>query len=191
MNAPSNEHEFKSSTIEDVFYPDHAPRVESPTFRHTKRDGKAAGDVCVISGLAEGLEYHHVFCEAAYTSAVDWQAVKAIATGKVTHIPLLDLETGDPLFDESGRVRFWPVERSAIAIIIALTKARGFDWEAFDPARPETFVDSPANMLAINARFHRHPNHAIHALPLPLWIFQAFPRMPGFVFSRDEIKAGA
>ena len=187
--TPGKEHEYKASLEEDVFYPDHAPRTESATFRHTKAHGKAAGDVCAISGHTDGLEYHHVFCEAAFTNAVDWQLVKDIALGKVTTVPLLDLETDEPLLDAAGKPRTYPIERSAIGLIVGLTKMRGFDWEAFDPAHPETFVDSPANMLTLNAKFHRAKSHGIHELSLPLWIFQAFPRVPGFVFSRDELEA--
>lgn len=191
MNAPGNEHEFIASLAEDVFYPAHAPRTESDTFRKTKHDGKAAGDVCLISGHVEGLEYHHVFCEAAFTNAVDWQLVKDIATGKVTSIPMLDLVTDAPLHDEAGNVRMYPVARSAIGLIVGLTKMRGFDWESFDPAQPETFVDSPANMMALNAKYHRRKSHGIHGLSLPLWIFQAFPRVAGFVFTPDELVKDA
>lgn len=189
MTAPANEHEFKHTTAADVFYPEHAPRVESPTFRKTKHDGKLAGDVCAISGHADGLEYHHVFCEAAYTNAVDWQLVKDVATGRKTQLPLIDLDTGEPWLDERGNQKLWPATGSLLHFIVTLAAARGFDWEAFDPAKPETFVDSPANMLPLQAKYHRLASHGMHELPLPLWIFQAFPRVPGFVFSPDELKA--
>lgn len=189
MTVPQNEHEFKASLSEEVYYPDHAPRTESETFRRTKAAGKAAGEVCVISGASVGVEYHHVFCEAAYTNAVDWVLVKAVALGLVKTLPLLDIETGEPLIDELGAPRTWPASRSALAVIIALTKSRGFDWETFDPARPETFVDSSANMLPLHEKFHRHRSHGIHELSLPLWIFQTLPRVNGFVFSRDELEA--
>lgn len=181
---PANEHAFKETDIAQVYYPDHSPRVETPTFRHTKAEGKKLGDVCAITGQRENIEYHHVFCEDAFTDAVDWQLVKDIATRKVTRIPMIDIETG-----ESIPSVLVDVDSLLIGLIIQITKARGFDWEAFDPAKPETFVDSRANMLPLNVKMHRLAGHGMHHLPLPLWIFQAFPRTPGFVFSADELAA--
>lgn len=184
MSAPSNEHQFKETDTSLVFYPDHSPRVESATFRHTKADGKKRGDVCAITGQADDLEYHHVFCEAAFANAVNWQTVKDIALGKVSHLPMIDLDTGLPIHEVTV-----PVDSLLIGLIVQITKARGFDWAAFDPAKPETFVDSRANMLPLNVKMHRQAGHGMHHLPLPLWIFQAFPRTPGFAFSPDELAA--
>jgi hypothetical protein len=179
----SNEHEYKAGLSEDVYYPDHAPRTESSIFRKTKRDGKAAGNVCAISGHPEGVEYHHVFCEAAFANAVDWHTVKAIATGQIKTMPVLDLTTDQP----TGAT--YPVSQSLFGILIALTIARGFDWAEFDPDKPETFVDSAANMLVLHEKFHRAKFHGMHENSLPIWIFQAFPRVPGFVYSPDEMRA--
>jgi len=166
MNAPANEHEFRATITEDVFYPAHPPRVETPTFRKTKHDGKAAGDVCAISGATHNLEYHHVFCESALTNAVDWDTVKRIGTGEITSVPELHPQT-----------------------IVMLAKLRGFDWAAFDPSMPETFVDSPQNMLVLHERFHRAPGHGIHHSSMPVFVFQAFPRKPGFVYMPDELAS--
>lgn len=187
MNAPSHEHEFRASIQEDVFYPDHAPRVETPTFRATKTAGHARGDVCAITGHPDDLEYHHLFVEAAFTDAVDWTVMRGIGTGEITHLPMIDLETGLPYIDADGKPIMVPVSELLIGMIVAITKWRGFDWSAFDPSHPETFVDSRANMLPLNVKMHRHAGHGIHHLSLPLWIFQAFPRVPGFVFSADEL----
>lgn len=184
-----NEHEFKETDRADVFYPEHAPRTESATFRKTKHDGKAAGDVCAISGWPEKLEYHHVFCEAAFTNAVDWSVVKGVALGSITALPLLDDETGEPVLDENGNPKLWPAAGSLLHLIVMLAAWRGFDWSEFDPTRPETFVDSRANMLPLHERYHRSAAAGMHHLPLPLWIFQAFPRVPGFVFSPAELAA--
>lgn len=182
MNAPSNEHEFRASIQEDVFYPDHAPRVETATFRATKAGGHARGDVCAISGHPDDIEYHHLFCEAAFTDAVDWSVMRGIGTGEITHLPMIDLDTGMPIHEVTV-----PVSELLIGMIVAITKWRGFDWATFDPAHPETFVDSRANMLPLNVKLHRHAGHGIHHLSLPIWIFQAFPRVPGFVYSTDEL----
>lgn len=189
MNAPNSEHEFTETDTSDVFYPAHAPRTESATFCKTKHEGKAAGDVCAISGQSESLEYHHVFCEAAFTNAVDWPTVKGVALGTITSLPLIDPDTGEALLDENGRPKLWPAQGSLLHLVVMLAAARGFDWHAFDPARPETFVDSRANMLPLHERYHRSAAAGMHHLPLPLWIFQAFPRVPGFVFSPAELAA--
>lgn len=186
---PANEHEFKASITENVFYPQHSPRVESPTFRHTKAAGKESGDVCSVSGSADGIEYHHVFCEAALTNAVDWVTVKGIGTGELTSLPERDPHTGKPRFNADGSPRTYPANRSLIWMICTLAKLRGFDWNAFDPAQPETFVDSPQNMLVLHEVFHRSPGHGVHHASLPVFIFQAFPRVPGFVFMPDELAA--
>jgi hypothetical protein len=189
MGAPPNEHEFRASITEDVFYPEHAPRVESPTFRKTKHDGKAAGDVCAISGVAEGIEYHHVFCEAAFMNAVDWVTVKGVGTGEIVNLPERDPRTGRPRFNDDGSPRTYPAINSLIWIICTLARLRGFDWFAFDPTKPETFVDSPQNMLVLNELFHRGPGHGIHHASFPIFVFQAFPRVPGFVLMPDELAA--
>ena len=182
MTTPKNEHEFKETVLDDIFYPDHT-RVDTPTFAHTKREGKKNGDVCAISGQSVGLEYHHVICEDAFTDGIDWEKVKGIALGKVKELPVLDLETDLPT-----SVNF-PVEKSLIYGLIQITKNRGFDWSTFDPSKPETFVDCACNMLVLNEKFHRSSGYGVHRHTLPIWLFQAFPRVPGFVYSPDELAA--
>lgn len=177
-----HEHLVKETVLEADYYPDHAPRGESPTFRHTKEQGHKAGLRCAISGQP-APEYHHVWCEWAYADAVDWTLVKAIATGEVTELAVLD-----PLTDQPTAATF-PVQESFIWAICRLAAVRGFDWAAFDPTAPATFVDSLANMLPISAKFHRAPTHGIHHKTFPAWAFQAFPRRPGFVFTADELPA--
>ena len=62
----------------------------------------------------------------------------------------------------------------------------GFDWAAFDPAHPETFIDSEWNAcLVLCKRHHTGADHGIHMLPEPLWRLQRFKRFD-FVFSPDE-----
>lgn len=187
MNAPENEHEFTASIVEHVFYPAHEPRVESPTFRHTKEQGKRAGDVCAITGATQGIEYHHVFCEAALTNAVDWETVKRIGTGEIKSLPEVDPITLIPRLNTDHSPRTVPVERLLIWSLVMFAKLRGFDWSAFDPEHPETFVDSPQNMLVLHERFHRAVGHGIHHSSMPVFIFQAFPRKPGFVYMPDEM----
>lgn len=179
MDIP-NEHLKHDTLTEQVFYPDHPPRTESPTFLHTKHAGHAAKLPCAISGHPEGTEYHHFFVEWAFADAVDWEIVKGVAIGQITRLPVLDPHTDQP----TGET--FPAEQSLIFIITKLATARGFDWQAFDPARPELFVDSMANMLVLHSKFHRLEGHAIHGMSFPEWIFQAWPRKAGFVFTPDE-----
>lgn len=61
-----------------------------------------------------------------------------------------------------------------------------FDWKTFDPAHPETFIDSEYNAnLVLCKKHHTGVDHGIHCLPLPIWNMQKFKRRD-FVFSPDE-----
>ena len=76
VTEPAHEHEKADRLTEDVFYPDHEPRTESPTFIHTKSQGHKAKLPCAVSGHVDGTEYHHVFVEWAFADAIDWEKVK-------------------------------------------------------------------------------------------------------------------
>lgn len=178
--AVPHEHLVKVTDVEMEYYPDHEPRAESATFRHTKTAGHKVGLRCSVSGQS-GPEYHHLWIEWADADAVDWTIVRAIALGDITEVPVLNPITDQPT-DET-----FPVEQSAIWMICQITALRGFDWQAFDPAKPETFIDSPQNMLPLAAKFHRSPAHGIHHRSFPTFVFHAYPRKAGFVFTPDEI----
>ncbi|WP_338019254.1 hypothetical protein [Paraburkholderia tagetis] len=178
--VPAHEHLMKETVVEVEYYPDHEARTESATFRRTKAAGHKAGLRCSISGQPNP-EYHHFWCEWADADAVDWTVVKAIAVGEITEIPVLDEITDQP----TGET--FPAEQSAIWMICQITALRGFDWHAFDPAKPETFIDSPQNMLQLSIKFHRSSTHGIHHRTFPTFVFQGYPRRAGFVFSPDEI----
>ncbi len=178
-----DEHEVRRTIVEDEYYPAHDQRSESEIFRRTKAAGERAGLRCAVSGRADGLEYHHVFLEWADADGVDWATVKGVATGTILALPVLDAHTDMP----SGES--YPAEQSLIWVICRLAAARGFDWASFDPSKPETFVDSPANMLVLNEKFHRAKFHGIHAETFPVWVFQAWPRVAGFVISPDDKKS--
>ncbi|KAA0089479.1 hypothetical protein CIW54_07930 [Paraburkholderia sp. T12-10] len=181
LPAVAGEHLVRVTDVELEYYPDHAePRTESATFRHTKQLGHKAGLRCAISGQP-APEYHHLFCEWADAEAVDWTIVRAIAIGEITEIPVLDPLTDQPTDDT------FPAEQSFVWMLCKLAELRGFDWHAFDPAKPETFVDSMANMLPLVAKFHRSPTHGIHHRSFPTFVFQGYPRRAGFVFTPDEI----
>lgn len=181
--TPAHEHEQHETLQVDIFYPDHPPRTESATFRATKAAGHAEKLPCAISGQPVQTEYHHLFCEWAYSGAVDWETVKGVATGAITRLPVLDPHTDQP----TGET--YDARHSVLYGICLIAAHKGFDWSAFDPAHPETFVDHMANMLVLHAKYHRGKDHGIHMLPLPVWLFQAFPRTPGFMFSPDEVTA--
>ena len=142
--------------------------------------GKAAKTPCCITGHTDGVEYHHFFVEWADALALKWDVVKGIALGQITQLAVVDLDTGKPT------EQMVDVKWLAIYWIIKLTEARGFDWKAFDPAKPETFVDSPQNMIPLTAKLHRLKGHGIHLVPFPIWVVQAWPRKDEFVFSPDE-----
>lgn len=184
QQAPAipHEHLVKETIAEVEYYPDHAaPRGESATFRHTKAEGHKAGLRCAISGQPHP-EYHHVWCEWADADAVDWVIVKGVALGEITRLPVLHPITDRP----TGET--YPAEQSLLWAICKLVELRGFDWRAFDPAKPETFVDSLQNMLPLVAKFHRSPTHGMHHRSFPTFVFQAYPRKAGFVFTADEIS---
>jgi len=177
----AGEHAVRVTDVEIEYYPDHAePRTESATFRHTKKVGHAAGLRCSISGQPDP-EFHHLWIEWADADAVDWQLMKDIATGRLLRAPVLDPITDEPTGDTV------PIEMTLIWSICRITSALGFDWNAFDPAKPETFIDSPQNMLPLSAKFHRSATHGIHHRSWPTFVFQAYPRKDGFVFTPDEL----
>ncbi|WP_419687295.1 hypothetical protein ACN22W_08510 [Burkholderia theae] len=176
----AGEHAVRVTEVEIEYYPDHPPRTESATFRHTKKEGHAAGLRCAISGQP-APEYHHLFCEWADSDAIDWMVVRGVALGEVKELPVLDPATDKPTKE------LYPVEESFLWLVCKLVELRGFDWHAFDPAKPETFVDAMTNMLPLSAKFHRSPTHGIHHRSFPTFVFQAFPRKAGFVFTPDEL----
>ena len=183
-NAPQNEHEKRDDLHEDVYYPEHSPRTESAEFVKTKAAGHAANTPCAISGRRDAVEYHHFFLEWAFSDAVDWALVKQIALEQVTELPVLDPITDLPTADT------YPVKDSLIWSICKLAEMRGMHWEDFDPAKPEMFVDSMANMLVLDMKFHRSATHGIHMMTFPEWIFHAWPRKGGFAFTPDEVTNG-
>ncbi len=183
MQSVTNEHEDHRSVSEDVYYPDHDGRTESPTFVNTKRTGKKSGARCAITGQSVDLEWHHAFMEWAFQHAVRWDVVKGIALGTVKELPVIDPYTWLPTSEMA------PVEGFLIYWIVLFFKWRGFDFEAFDPAKPETLVDSMQAMVVLHKHVHREKNHGVHAITGPIFLLQAFPFVDGFVFSPDELAA--
>lgn len=64
-----------------------------------------------------------------------------------------------------------------------------FDWTNFDPAHPETFVDSAFNARRVLCKkHHTGKDHGIHLLPYPVWLMQKHKRND-FIMTPDEEKA--
>lgn len=176
---PKREHEVRETLTVDVFYPDHEQRTESAVFRKTKAHGHLLGLRCAFSGQ-QHPEYHHVFIEWADTDSVDWETMKRIGTGEIKELPVLDPVTDEP----TGET--FPVQQSWAWIVCKIAAFRGFDWNAFDPTKPEQFVDSMANMLPLSAKFHRHRDFGWHMMPFPLIAVMGLPRKRGFIFNPSE-----
>lgn len=174
--APANEHELKATLSEDVFYPNHPPRKESPTFRKTKRTMKADGSyTCAVCGATEQIEDHHRFFEWAYSDAIDWDWIKGVATNQI-----------DTMWSHTLQ-RIVPIPKCHLVWdLIRLTQ--DFDWSNFDTSKPELFVDSPHNMWPLCELHHRAAIHGVHAESYPIWNVQAFLKK-GFIYSPDELKA--
>jgi hypothetical protein len=174
-DLPSKEHELKASLKEDVFYPDHPERTESPTFRATKRAMKLDDYRCSVCGTSDKIEDHHRFFEWAYSDAIDWVWVKGVATNAIDTMWSHELQATVPI-----------PKRHLIWDLIRLTQ--DFDWANFDTSKPELFVDSPSNMWPLCEKHHRAGDHGIHSESYPIWNVQAFLK-PGFIYSPDELKA--
>lgn len=160
------EHEVKETLTIDEDYPEHETRADSVVFEHTRKSMDKAGDVCMVCADAH-TEKHHGAVEWAFSNGVDWQAVKDIATGK------------QPLF------RGVPAEKMLIFWLCKVAELRGFDWDAFDPTKPEDIVDSPYWMVPLCEPHHRGKDKGVHMMDFPHWIIQAFPLVKGFGLFQD------
>ncbi len=175
-----NSHEVKRTLKEDVYYPTHDPRTVSKIFRKSKKKGKENNSRCMISG-SENVEYHHVLCEWAFANAVDWVTMKNIAIGKITTFDVFDPET----LQFTGETI--PIKDSMVWFICKFMEWRGFDWELFDPSHPAEFIDCLEHLFPLHKRYHREKFHGIHELTAPIWLFQAFPKVDGYIpFPDDE-----
>lgn len=171
-----NEHEFKATLSEDVFYPNHERRTESKTFRKTKRLMVASGMACcAICGDTEKVQWHHRFIEWAFSDAIDFDWIKGVALGNVTTLWSHTLQKEVPI-----------PHLHVVYDLLRLTNT--FDWSKFDPADPESFVDSPANMWPLCEKHHLAKDHGIHVMSFPIWVVQSCLKKD-FTFSPDELRA--
>lgn len=64
-----------------------------------------------------------------------------------------------------------------------------FDWSSFDPAHPETFIDSHWNANRVLCKkHHTGEDHGIHCMDYPTWQMQKFKR-DDFIMTPDEEKS--
>ena len=184
--VPAGEHEVKSTSVDDGFVFDHV-RTDSPTFTHMEREARKAGTLCCITGQPDpGVQYHHKYIEYSLAYMVDWHLVKKVAMGEVTEIPVLDLTTHQPI---PGKFR--PVLGSKLWWMIQCARlVDGYDWATFDPDKPETFVDSRANMDPLQERYHIGDRGEHHHTG-PFLGGYHWPRIPGVVYAPNEEVIGA
>lgn len=156
--AVTHTHEEKETLAVDVLLPGHEPRATTALFERTKKLLiSREGGRCYVCG----------------------------ATAQ---------ESGQPL-----EAHHHPIERSLAnmidwAAVQAAARAgalgphaAAFDWAAFDPADPYTFVDDmTVNGLLLCRQHHTGKDAGIHALPFPLWLAQKFGR-EGYQFTPGEV----
>jgi hypothetical protein len=94
--VPAGEHLQKQTLTVQVFVPDHPDRTTTPIFAATSRKliEHNPDACCYICGTKEGLELHHQHVEWCDSTAVDWDAVKAL-------VPDFDWATFDPTHPET------------------------------------------------------------------------------------------
>lgn len=153
-------HEEKETLEVDIEVPGHAPRTTTGLFRRTKQRIMA---VASILGL-------NIFREKG----------RCWICGKTSE------EAGEPL-----EAHHLIIERSFIDSPLRWDQLRKdfphFDWENFDPTKPEMFVDDMITQgLLLCKEHHTGKDTGIHTLPFPLWVLQRY--LPdGVQFSPTEV----
>jgi hypothetical protein len=153
-------HELRETLSVDVVTPEHADRVTTPLFKHTKKAlfEKAEPAItiprdepgrCWICGRTEDelgapLEAHHFGVERSFAEGkIRWDRVKA----DYPH----------------------------------------WDWSKFDPSNPYSFVDDmEAQGVLLCKEHHTGKDAGIHSMPFSLWIMQRYLE-DGEQFSPTEV----
>jgi hypothetical protein len=151
-------HEQRETLSVDVMLPGHEPRVTTSLFARTRKLLEAReGGRCMV-------------CQRT--------AAEAGAPLESHH---------HPIERSLANLIDWPRFAAACKAGAWGPHAAAFDWSAFDPADPYTFVDDQTvNGLLLCAQHHRGKDAGIHALPYPLWLAQAYGR-DGYRFTPDEV----
>lgn len=144
----------------EVFIPPHRPRVTTNLFRRTKQK------------------------LMAYASIMQWNIFRE--KGRCWICGKTEAELGQPL-----EAHHFGVERAFIDSPMRWEKVRQdfpmFNWEDFDPMKPEDFVDDMlAHGVLLCKEHHTGEGTGIHSLPFPLWVMQRY--LPeGTHFSPTEV----
>lgn len=164
MTSVTETHDEKETLSVEVLLPGQDPRGSASSLfvRTRKALIEREGGRCFVCGGQEAtvgpLEAHHCPIEHSVAIMVDWDLVKR-----------------DCLAGEFG---FSQAQRDA---------AKAFDWAAFDPADPFSFVDNMmVNGLLLDKAHHIGKDEGIHSMPHPLWLAQRYAK-EGYKFSEVEI----
>ncbi|AOY99908.1 hypothetical protein BKK81_12130 [Cupriavidus sp. USMAHM13] len=156
--AVTDTHEEKETLAVDVLLPGHEPRATTALFERTKKLLIAReGGRCYVCG----------------------------ATAQESGQPLEAHH--HPIERSLANMIDWAAVQAAARAGALGTHAAAFDWAAFDPADPHTFVDDmTVNGLLLCRQHHTGKDAGIHALPFPLWLAQKFGR-EGYQFTPGEV----
>ncbi len=156
--AVTDTHEEKETLAVDVLLPGHEARTTTPLFLHSKKDLIAReGGRCFICGATAEASGHPL---EAHHHPIERSLANMIDWASVA------------AFARAGALG---------------PQAAAFNWDAFDPADPYTFVDDmTVNGLLLCKQHHTGKDAGIHDMPFPLWIAQKYAR-EGYQFSPTEV----
>ena len=150
-------HTERETLTVDVNIPAHADRVTTPLFRRSKAELVAKNPRCWVCGATAEESGHPL---EAHHIIIE----RCFAEGRLDWEGLMR----DCIAGEFGK------------------EAQAFDWSAFDPADPYSFVDSAANLRLLCKAHHTGKDEGIHAMPYPIWIVQRY--LPdGYRFNKAEV----
>ena len=151
--VPSHNRNMSNHYI--VNYPDHEPRKDSSIYKKT----------------------HHELCHIKDTPC--------FICGKTHKNDGISLETHHFYCEKAGEnaidwEKFGEFAQKCYNIQTGEFIGNKFDWKEV-ANNPDTFVDSPYNMIVLCKEHHISSNRGIHHVPFPDWILQKYPKS-GFQF---------
>lgn len=152
------QHEETETLHVEVNIPGHDPRATTSLFRRTRQALiDRVGARCYVCGATAEASGHPL---EAHHHPIERSLMNMIDW---------------PRFAADARAGMWGPAAAA------------FDWNRFDPAHPESFVDDmTVNGLLLCKAHHTGQDEGMHTLPFPLFIAQRYG-MAGYQFSRAEI----
>lgn len=153
-------HQEKETLQVEVNVPEHEDRVTTALFIRTRKALIERDKCCYVSGMTE---------EECKAQGGSLEAHHHPIERCLAH--LVDW----PGFITEAKAGKWGLGPQA------------FDWDAFDPKNPYTFVDDMLhNGMLLAKRFHTGKDEGIHCMPYPLWIAQKYA-VEGYKFSDVEV----